>query len=131
MGNGARARLPGRPRDGAGPGPPRLPGLGPLRGGAAIKRSGYCATQQGARRARWKRPGSRPAYQPVNKARWPGQVLPSLPARPRSPRADQAERQIWPAGFPSAVTTLLLHPPPPAPPTPPSTHTGSSFLIDV
>lgn len=123
MGNSTAARLSGRDQGGregsAGTGQSRLAVFGPLFGGTAIKRPWYCATQQGARHPRWKPHGLAPAYRAVNKTRWDTAVGArcslSLPTQPRSPEADQAETQICPAGFPSAVTTLLYNAPPPPP----------------
>lgn len=83
-----------------------------------IKRPRYCATQQGARHARWKRHGLVPAYQAVNKTRWdtavePGAVFP-FPHSPALQKQIRRERKsvqpVFPLPSPRCCTTPPLPP---------------------
>lgn len=116
MGNRAAACLSGRDRDSAGTGQSGLAVFGPLFGGTAIKRPRYCATQQGARHARWKPHGLVPAYQAVNKTRWDTAVEPGAPFPfPHSPalqkqirRKRKSVQPVFPLPSPRCCTTPPL-----------------------
>lgn len=113
MGNSSAARLSGRDRGSAGiRASPRTHHFSggyylearPLRSFDTVQRSRVLDIRAGNRTA------CSLAYQAVNKTRWGysgrARCCLSLPTQPRSPEADQAERQICPATFPCAVTTL-------------------------
>lgn len=119
MDNRATACLPGRDRDSAGTGQSGLAVFGPLFGGTAIKRSRYCATQQGARHARWKPHGLVPAYQAVNKRRWdtaiePGAPFPSPHSRALQKQIRRKRKSVQPVfPLPSPRCRKTPSPPPP------------------